>query len=421
MSTNEERDATQPHDHGGPGDDDAAHADYLWDRSGAPDPEIVALEGALASRRWSGRLPEALEPAPVVPLSRGDRLLRLLPRALAASLIAAGLVAAGLAAWHGFMEPRAQPGSEDVIADVPASPSPPSTIPPAASPYSIESSDGAFEVEAARAADGALVAGTRLVTQPESRVTLRVGPIGRVTVEPETRLRIEDATADAGVTSGGEYLLWLERGSISASIFAAPRLFQLGTPSGIAVDMGCIYTASVDDAGVTRLAVTLGQVSFETPQRHVLVPAGASARAWPGRGPGTPVWDDATAELRAAVERLDELTDRVEPGVPDGGLAGPARTQAEAALATVLETQRPEDSLSLWHLLDDELGDELRGRTYDKLAVLAPPPEGVTREGCLARDREQLLKWRDILGWAWPAETSSKLKGGTLPDGDAPR
>jgi len=395
MSTNEERDATQPHE------PDDAHADYLWDRSGAPDPEIAALEGALASRRWSGRLPEALEPAPVAPRSRGDRILRLLPRALAASLIAAGLVAAGLSVWHGLKEPHAPAGSGGVIA---------------ASPYSIESSNGRFEVEAARAADGALVAGSRLVTQPESRVTLRVGPIGRVTVEPETRLRIEDATAAAGATSGGEYLLWLERGSISASIFAAPRLFQLGTPSGIAVDMGCMYTASVDDADVTRLAVTLGQVSFETPQRHVLVPAGASTRAWPGRGPGTPVWDDATPEFRAAVERLDELSDRVESGATDGAIGGPARMQAEVALATVLATQRPEDSLSLWHLLDDELGDELRGRTYDKLEALAPPPEGVTREGCLARDREQLLAWRDTLGWAWPATSSSKLKGQPLSE-----
>ena len=414
MSTNEERDAMQPGEPGTPGDDDAAQADYLWDRSGAPDPEIVALEGALASRRWSGRLPEALEPTPVVPLSRGERFMRLVPRALAASLIAAGLVAAGLAAWHGFMEPRAQPGSEDVIADLPAPPSPPSTIPPAASPYSIESSDGAFEVEAARAADGALVAGTRLVTQPESRVTLRVGPIGRVTVEPETRLRIEDATAHAGATSGGEYLLWLERGSISASIFAAPRLFQLGTPSGIAVDMGCIYTASVDDEGVTRLAVTLGQVSFETPQRHVLVPAGASARAWPGRGPGTPVWDDARPGLRPCIDSIDEFG-----GKPEDDLL--ARESVAVALAGIANSARPEDSLSLWHLVDSPFTLFARSGAYEQLAALAPPPEGVTREGCLARDREQLLKWRDILGWAWPAETSSKLKGGTLPDGDAPR
>src|SRR6185295_8977666 len=108
-----------------------------------------------------------------------------------------------------------------------------------------DSSEGAWRIEDTRTADGALVPGTRLVTQADARVTLRVGPIGTITVEPETRLRIEEpaaAVAAAGGATDGEYLLWLERGTISATIFAAPRLFQLGTPSGIAVDMGCAYT-----------------------------------------------------------------------------------------------------------------------------------------------------------------------------------
>ncbi|HZM01065.1 MAG TPA: hypothetical protein VFD43_12525, partial [Planctomycetota bacterium] len=253
-----------------------------------------------------------------------------------------------------------------------------------------------------------------LVTQADARVELRVGPIGSVTVEPDTRLRIEDpsgAGAGAGTSaSDGEYLLWLERGSISASIFAAPRLFQLGTPSGIAVDMGCAYTASVDEAGITRLAVTLGQVSFETAQRKVLVPSGASVRAWPGRGPGTPVWDDAAPGFRVAVEWLDEA---LASGQWTELVNGP-----QDGTAAVLMTQRSQDSLSLWHLLDSDADLRLREPVYERLAALAPPPEGVTREGCLARDGEQLLAWRDALGWAWPAELSSKSKGGKLPPDD---
>lgn len=387
-TTNDDHDATRPGDAG-----ESGASDYLWDQSGPPDPEIVALETALGARRWSGRLPEALEPAPLVPLSRRDRALRLLPRALAASFIAAALLLGGFAAWHGLREPHA--ASPVLTEPVAATPT----------PYSIDSSEGAFRIEDTRATDGALVPGTRLVTQADARVRLRVGPIGTITVEPETRLRIEEPAA-AGGAADGEYLLWLERGTISATIFAAPRLFQLGTPSGIAVDMGCAYTATVDESGVTRLAVTLGQVSFETPQRKVLVPRGASAPAWPNRGPGTPVWDDAAAEFRAAVERLDESV---------GSVTAPA-----ADLATVLATERTADSLSLYHLLDSALDDAPRGQIYERLVALAPQPEGVTREGCLARDQGQLLAWRDAMGWAWPAGTSSKLKG-ELPATDAPR
>ena len=345
-TTNEDPDAARPGEAG-----ESGASDYLWDRSGPPDPEIVALESALAGRRWSGRLPAALEPAP---LRRRDRVLRLLPRALAASLIAAAVLFGGFAVWHGLREPHgAGPVATEPVAAAPT-------------PYSIDSSEGAYRIEDTRSADGALVPGTRLVTQADALVTLRVGPIGTITVEPETRLRIEEpaaAVAAAGGATDGEYLLWLERGTISATIFAAPRLFQLGTPSGIAVDMGCAYTATVDESGLTRLAVTLGQVAFETPQRKVLVPLGASALAWPGRGPGTPVWDDAAPEFRAAVERLDASI---------GSAATPA-----GELATVLATERTEDSLSLYHLLDSALDDAPRAQIYERLVALAPQPEGV--------------------------------------------
>jgi len=395
MSTRkDDRDADQPGEPGEPGESGAvgAHADYLWDRSGPPDPQVAALESALAGRRWSGRLPDPGTLAGRGAASRRDRLLRALPRALAAGLMAVALLAVGLSVWHGLREPHgAQPGA---------------VLPPfgAGSSYAVQGADGAFQVENARAADGALVPGSRLVTQADARVQLRVGPIGTVTVEPATRLRIESPEGGGADADGAGYRLYLERGSIAATIFAAPRLFQLGTPSGIAVDMGCAYTASVDEAGVTRLAVTLGQVSFETPQRKVLVPEGASVRAWPGRGPGTPVWDDAPEAFRAAVEHLDGLA----PGVPGGDGTGPDETVA--ALAVVLATPRPRDSLSLWHLLDDALGAALRAQVYDRLAVLAPPPEGVTREGCLARDPSQLLAWRDALGWVWPSAGSREVR-----------
>jgi hypothetical protein len=118
------------------------------------------------------------------------------------------------------------------------------------------------------------------------------------------------------------------------------------------------------------------------------------------------VWDDAAPEFRAAVERLDESI---------GSAATPA-----AELATVLATERTEDSLSLYHLLDSALDDAPRAQVYERLVALAPQPEGVTRAGCLAREPAQLLAWRDAMGWAWPAGTSSKLKGEPLDPG-APR
>ena len=62
----------------------------------------------------------------------------------------------------------------------------------------------------------------------------RVGEIGSVEVEPNTRLRVVAAQP-------GEHRLALERGEIRAKITAPPRLFFVETASGTAVDLGCEY------------------------------------------------------------------------------------------------------------------------------------------------------------------------------------
>ncbi|HEU5393401.1 MAG TPA: hypothetical protein VFV36_01235, partial [Candidatus Methylomirabilis sp.] len=147
---------------------------------------------------------------------------------------------------------------------------------------------------------------------------------------------------------------------------------------GIAVDIGCVYRTLVDEEGRTTLAVLSGRVSFEVPGRKVLVPADASCRAYPGRGPGLPVWEDAPGGLAAAVERLDEG--------PDPG-----------ALAKVLEVVRPKDSLTLWHLLE-HADAEVRRAAFERLSQIAAPPEEL-REG--AADREALERWRDKLERFW--------------------
>ncbi len=232
-----------------------------------------------------------------------------------------------------------------------------------------------------------LRAGDRLVTDADTRARLEIGEIGAVVVEPESTLRIERPGPE--LAADAEHLLWLERGALTASIFAAPRLFQLGTPSGLAVDLGCVYTARVEDDGTTRLTVVSGQVSFETPERRVTVPSGASTAAVPGLGPLTPTWDRAPDAWRAAVARLDHL-------VAHGG------TGIDGALDSVLATDQPEDSLTLWHLLAwPALSQAGRARVAERLEQLVPAPAEADRLDCLALDATALNAWRDALGWSW--------------------
>jgi len=226
--------------------------------------------------------------------------------------------------------------------------------------------------------------GDEVVCDDVTRAELLVAEAGTVRLEPNSRLRVD------GGSGGREgWRLFLEEGQLTASIFAAPRLFQVGTPSGIAVDLGCFYTATVAENGETVLTVRGGQVSFETEQRKVFVPSGARVVARPGRGPGTPVWEDAPAALRSAVDSLDRLV-----------ATDPLDTDARWALEELGRLEEPRQSLTLWHLLEHPQG-EVAGRARELLAALSPPPEGVQLKGIAAGNVAMRTRWRQVLESSW--------------------
>ena len=84
------------------------------------------------------------------------------------------------------------------------------------------------------------------------------------------------------------------------------------------------------------------------------------------------------------------------------GMNAAVRTVAVVGIARghqVVGVARCEaDALTLWHLLTRLTGAE-REAVYDRMAALAPPPYGVTREGVLAGDHAMLERWWDALGF----------------------
>lgn len=217
-----------------------------------------------------------------------------------------------------------------------------------------------------------LAIGELLVTDNASRAQISVGQIGEVKVEPNSRVRLVEARGD-------EHRLALTRGKMEAFIWAPPRQFFVDTPAAVAVDLGCSYTLEVDDDGKGLLQVTSGWVAFEWKGVESFVPAGAMCVTRPGAGPGTPYFSDAPVEFQTALTRFDAAgTDR-------------------AALDAVLASARARDALTLWHLLARSAGEQ-RGKVFDRLAELIPPPPQTTREGVLGGDRAMLDAWWDKLG-----------------------
>jgi hypothetical protein len=225
---------------------------------------------------------------------------------------------------------------------------------------------------------GSLAVGQWLETDGNSRAQIAVGTIGNVDIDENTRVKLVE-------TQPTEHRLELARGRMSARIWAPPRLFFVDTPSAVAADLGCAYTLEVDDKGDGRLTVTSGWVALQTKERESIVPAEASCETKLGTGPGTPYFDDSTAEFREALKTIDFSQDR---------------TAKADALTAMLNQSRPRDTLTLWHLLPRVNGEE-RVRVYEKMEAFAPPPNGVTREGVLKLDPKMLEQWGVALEKSW--------------------
>ena len=315
---------------------------YLWDGTGTPDPALASLEKRLGVLRHSGSVP----PLPQRSSTRVDasRAYRLWVAAAAAIVLAAG------AAWLIVML-RSSAWTVNSVAGTPAI-------------------AGRAIVTA-----GQLNRGEWLVTDNISRARISVGSIGRVDVDPNTRVQM--------VATGREHRMALERGTIHARIWAPPKLFFVNTQAAVAVDLGCAYTLQVDEHGEGLLRVTSGWVGLERDGRAVYVPEGAVCPTRHDAGPGTPRYDDAPSGYGEALGLLDF-------GSPDDA-------RRAAAYELVLGSARRKDAMTLWHLLVSGTPQE-RGQVYDRLASLAPPPRDVTRDQILAGDRLALERWWDQLG-----------------------
>ena len=225
--------------------------------------------------------------------------------------------------------------------------------------------------------------GQWLETDAASRARVSSSAIGEVSVEPNSRVRLVDASTT-------DHRLELARGELSALIWAPPRIFFVNTPSATAVDLGCQYTLNVDDAGNGTLRVTLGWVALAHDGRETVIPAGQMCATRRGAGPGTPFVADAPAALRRALDRFDF-------------------EHAAAALPEILASARAEDGVTLWHLLSRAPMTE-RGYVFDRLAHDHTPPAGVTRAGVVAGDGEMLNAWGTDLGLInFAAPKKSKL------------
>jgi hypothetical protein len=350
-------------------------SDYLWDRSGEPDAEIQKLEAALGKFRHD-------RPAPVFPAIEPQRRWVPFSRRLRPVLAFAAIAAVVLIGWAILLSRENRPQQM------------------AGAGWDISSVSGTPRIGQKNiSANGInrLGVGQVLETDSQSRANLQAEGVGEVEIEPSTRLRLL-------AMNSGQKRIALDRGTIHAHIWAPPGEFVVDTPSAVTVDLGCAYTLQVDDSGAGIVRTSLGWVGFKLNGHESFIPAGAACPTRPRVGPGTPYFEDASAVLRAALEKFD--------------FADKTAQERTADLATILTQARPRDALTLWHLLSRVDADQ-RTHVYDRLQALAPAPPGVTRAGILRLDQPMLDLWWNSLGFddisvwrhwehSWSAESSKE-------------
>lgn len=223
--------------------------------------------------------------------------------------------------------------------------------------------------------DGSLLAraGLEVIVDASDQRPKRlvVGRLGFVDVDPGSKMRVLSAEANL-------HHLYLAEGSATATIGARARTFQIGTPAGMAVDLGCKYRVDVRKDGATSVVVVSGAISFETAGKKVWMPRGTTTVSIPGRGPGAPVWDGEVGDdYREALDTIEF-----------------SRTPSSEALAKVLRESRPKDGITIYHLLASS-DETVRTASFERLEALCPPSAEVDLSSARRGDLAALERWRD--------------------------
>lgn len=263
--------------------------DYLWDRSGDADPEVVRLEELLGRFRHSVARP---------PRRQARTWL------IAAAAIVTLAVGCGLALRFYNRQPGSALTSWQVSIE-------------GREPVSLRTG--------------------QIVETSSSQATMTSPQVGQVRLSPDSRLQLLKA-------SQGEQRFALNHGTVHALIWAPPKQFIVDTPSAKVVDLGCQYTLRVDKDGSGALTVETGWVAFEWQHLESFIPAEATCRTRRNQGPGTPYFLDASPELTAALTRFDAHPDA--PALTS--ILSAARKRDALTLWHLLERTEGPDRARVW-------------------------------------------------------------------------
>ena len=314
--------------------------DYLWDRSGANDPDVAALEQLLSPLAHDAPLDE----------TRLRRRKNRTPWVIGGALVAA---AAAVAIYIAL--PRSSTGTPTACQSPEG--------------FAFAGIGGNVSCGGGQVAKGTLPVGGTLETGSHE-AALAIAHIGSARLGKHTKLRLER-------TDSQRHQLALDRGSMHAVVNAPPRLFAVTTPLTEVVDLGCEYDITIAEGGAGSLTVHNGLVELATKNGTIVtVPEGCTAEILGEQRPGLPICKSTTPAVTDAILEYD---------------AGD-----HAAAETIIAKADRRDAVVLFALA--AVDPARRSAVLARLAELSPPPDVEITAETAASDPARLAEWhKDVL------------------------
>lgn len=203
-----------------------------------------------------------------------------------------------------------------------------------------------------------------ITTDENSSVTISIPDVGRIMVEPSSTVkRMETGFA-----------LNIEEGQIKKYEGNATDFLIVQTPLATVKEFykGSAFRLKILNRGAAKVSVESGWLVVEVKEFQSYVPKNFDCLISKGRY-ALPYSSDVSLELQSLFESFSGVND--------------------PSIGTILSMVTRKDAITMWHLLQ-LVSSENRFIVFDKLNEFIPVPNGVTKEGIQALNKDMLMEWR---------------------------
>jgi hypothetical protein len=209
--------------------------------------------------------------------------------------------------------------------------------------------------------------GQYIITNDSSRAELLIADVGKVIVEPNTKLMIVKG-------EDGKNRLSVVYGTIDADMKKVSEPVPVELPSAIATDQEGSFKLTVDNSGDGLFFVKTGRVEVSSGTKQSVVPAGALVMTKKNKGVGTPFSINSSSLFKKALFDFDF-------GNCDA-----------TCVSTIMNSATSADAVTLVNMIP-RVNENMKAKVYDRAIAITPAPPNVPRDSIPFIDEAEIEEW----------------------------